>query len=641
MTKINDLMDYEFPSEILVSKNENKIAYKKTKANLKDNKYDTDLYIYDQNLGKSYRITDKKNSSIYTFDGENNLIYKYNSDDTYDYFYKNDSHGIGELVFKFDKNIKSIKWLKDDLYLIKASDKKTDEEKKAEKEESFYKELTTLPFWLNGLGYIKIEPECFYLYDAKKDILEEILKSDKDNDVNGMDINKDLDKIVYVKGHSDKNDVMEFLESIILKDLKTGEEKVLVEKGYSIYTINFTQDKVIFVGTDMKKGGINEDAFIYQVDYDGNVKLVTDKNFDKSFGNSIGTDARWEGNRTFQVHNDRFYFIATEFEESKLYSIDLKGDLKCELTGCVEDFYVTDKDIYYLEMGANHLAELKSQSKGEVLIENKIKDVHPIEEFTFDSNGEKLRGYILFPKDFDRDKKYPTILSVHGGPKTEFSDIFHHEHQMLASNGYIVIYTNPHGSSGRGVKFSDIRGRYGEIDYEDLMTFVDKAIEKYPQINPNKMAIYGGSYGGFMTNWTIGHTNRFKAAVSQRSISNWTSFYGVSDIGYYFAPDQTGANPWDNMEKMWDESPIKYANKANTPTLFIHADCDYRCPLEQGLQMFNKLKLNGVDTRMVVFHGENHELSRSGKPKARIKRLIEIKDWFDKHLKNEDTKEQI
>lgn len=639
MTKINDLMDYEFPSGILVSKNENKIAYKKTKANLKDNKYDTDLYIYDQNLGKSYRITDKKNASIYTFDGENNLIYKYDSDDTYDYFYKNDGHGIGELVFKFDKNIKSIKWLKDDLYLIKASDKKTDEEKKAEKEESFYKELTTLPFWLNGLGYIKIEPEYFYLYDAKKDTLEEILKSDKDNDVNGIDINKDLDKIVYVKGHCDKNDVMEFLESIILKDLKTGEEKVLVEKGYSIYTINFTQDRVIFVGTDMKKGGINEDAFIYQVDYDGNVKLVTDKNFDKSFGNSIGTDARWEGNRTFQVHNDRLYFIVTEFEESKLYSIDLKGDLKCELTGCVEDFYVTDQDIYYLEMGANHLAELKAQSKSEVLIENKIEDVHPIEEFTFDSNGEKLRGYILFPKDFDRDKKYPTILSVHGGPKTEFSDIFHHEHQMLASNGYIVIYTNPHGSSGRGVKFSDIRGRYGEIDYKDLMTFVDKAIEKYPQINPNKMAIYGGSYGGFMTNWTIGHTNRFKAAVSQRSISNWTSFYGVSDIGYYFAPDQTGANPWDNMEKMWDESPIKYANKASTPTLFIHADSDYRCPLEQGLQMFNKLKLNGVDTRMVVFHGENHELSRSGKPKARIKRLTEIKDWFDKHLKNEDTQE--
>lgn len=207
---------------------------------------------------------------------------------------------------------------------------------------------------------------------------------------------------------------------------------------------------------------------------------------------------------------------------------------------------------------------------------------------------------------------------------------------MLASNGYIIIYTNPHGSSGRGVKFSDIRGRYGEIDYEDLMNFVDEAIKKYPQIDPDKMAIYGGSYGGFMTNWTIGHTDRFKAAVSQRSISNWTSFYGVSDIGYYFASDQTNSNPWDSLDKMWDQSPIKYADKAKTPTLFIHADEDYRCPLEQGIQMYAKLKLNGVDTKMVVFHHENHELSRSGKPKARVKRLTEIKNWFDKHLKNEN-----
>ena len=167
------------------------------------------------------------------------------------------------------------------------------------------------------------------------------------------------------------------------------------------------------------------------------------------------------------------------------------------------------------------------------------------------------------------------------------------------------------------------------------MTFTDEAIKRYDQIDPDKLAIYGGSYGGFMTNWAIGHTDRFKAAVSQRSISNWTSFYGVSDIGYYFGSDQTGADPWDDMDKMWDESPIKYADKANTPTLFIHADSDYRCPLEQGLQMYNKLKLNGVDTRMVVFHGENHELSRSGKPRARVKRLAEIKSWFEKHLKDE------
>lgn len=629
-------MDYEFLSEIKVSNDENKIAYKKTKANLKENKYDSDLYIYDQELEKSYRITDKKNASIYTFDGKNNLIYKYDSDDTNDYFYKNDGNGLGDLAFKLDMDVKSIKWLKDNTYLISASPKKTEEEKKTDKENSFYKEVTTLPFWANGVGYLREETIYFYLYNLKDNKLTEILKSDKDNEVHGLDINKDLDKIAYLKGHSDSNDVMEFLESIILKDLKTGEEKILVDKGYSTYTLNFIKDRLIFVGTDMKKGGINEDAFIYEVDFDGNVKMVNNSDFDKSFANSIGTDARWEGNRSFQVHGNRLYFIVTEFEESKLYSIDLEGSLNLELAGCVEDFYVTDKDIYYLEMGANHLAELKVKSQENSLIENKIEEVLPIEEFTFLSNEDKLKGYVLLPKNFDENKKYPTILSVHGGPKTEFSDIFHHEHQMLASNGYIIIYTNPHGSSGRGVKYSDIRGFYGQVDYEDLMTFADEAAKRYPQIDADKMAIYGGSYGGFMTNWTIGHTNRFKAAVSQRSISNWTSFYGVSDIGYYFGSDQTGANPWENLEKMWDQSPIKYADKANTPTLFIHADCDYRCPLEQGIQMYNKLKLNGVDTKMVIFHGENHELSRSGKPKARIKRLTEIKEWFDKYLKDED-----
>lgn len=636
MTKINDLFDYEFLSEILVSDDGNKIAYKKTKANLDDNKYDKDIYIYDQNFSDSYRLTDKKKASIYAFDKDNNLIYKYDSDDSYDYFYRANGYGIGQMAFKFDKDVSLIKRLKDDTYLIKASDKKSEEEKKSEKEESFYKELTNLPFWFNGAGYLKDTTEYFYLYDAKKDSLTEILKSDKDNSVSAFAVNDDLDKICYAKGHEDDNRVMEFLDSIILKDLKTGEEKILIEKAYSIYTLDFIEDRIIFVGTDMKKGGINEDAFIYEIDFDGKVKMVNDSDFDKSFGNSIGTDARTEGNRTFQIKNDRFYFVVTEFEESKLYSINLKGELRLEIEGCVEDFYVTDDDIYYLAMGPNHLSELRSKSQEESLIENKIDKALPIEEFNFESNGDDLRGYVLLPKDFDLDKKYPTILSVHGGPKTEFSDIFHHEHQMLASNGYIIIYTNPHGSSGRGVKFSDIRGRYGEIDYEDLMNFVDEVIKKYPQIDQDKMAIYGGSYGGFMTNWTIGHTDRFKAAVSQRSISNWTSFYGVSDIGYYFASDQTNSNPWDSLDKMWDQSPIKYVDKAKTPTLFIHADEDYRCPLEQGIQMYAKLKLNGVDTRMVVFHHENHELSRSGKPKARVKRLTEIKNWFDKHLKNEN-----
>ena len=156
---------------------------------------------------------------------------------------------------------------------------------------------------------------------------------------------------------------------------------------------------------------------------------------------------------------------------------------------------------------------------------------------------------------------------------------------------------------------------------------------KYPDIDKDRIGVTGGSYGGFMTNWIIGHSSRFKAAASQRSISNWISFFGTSDIGYYFADDQTQGNPWNEVSKMWDQSPLKYADKVTTPTLFIHSDEDYRCWIPEGLQMFTALKYHGVESRFITFKGENHELSRSGKPRNRVKRLEEISKWFDKYLK--------
>ena len=167
-----------------------------------------------------------------------------------------------------------------------------------------------------------------------------------------------------------------------------------------------------------------------------------------------------------------------------------------------------------------------------------------------------------------------------------------------------------------------------EMPEEDGLSLFRWTMEKYPQIDKNRLCETGGSYGGFMTNWIIGHTDRFCCTASQRSISNWLSFYGVSDIGPYFSKDQTAGDPWESPEKMWEHSPLKYAANVKTPTLFIHSDQDYRCPLEQGLQMYTALIEQGVETRLCLFHGENHELSRSGKPKHRIRRLQEITDWF-------------
>ena len=167
------------------------------------------------------------------------------------------------------------------------------------------------------------------------------------------------------------------------------------------------------------------------------------------------------------------------------------------------------------------------------------------------------------------------------------------------------------------------------------MAFTDAVLEKVPQLDKDRLYVTGGSYGGFMTNWIIGHTHRFRAAATQRSIANWVSFSLISDIGETFGPDQMGLGKggdlWNSTERLWEHSPLKYLDQAATPTLVIHSDEDYRCPLAEGYQVYSALRQRGVESRMVIFHGENHELSRSGKPLHRIRRLREITSWFQKH----------
>ena len=254
------------------------------------------------------------------------------------------------------------------------------------------------------------------------------------------------------------------------------------------------------------------------------------------------------------------------------------------------------------------------------------------EKLNITAGGHEVHGFIYPPMDYVPGKKYPVIFDIHGGPKTVYGPVFYHEMQYWASKGYFVICCNPTGSDGRGA-FADIRGAYGTTDYDDLMAFCDAALATRPDMDAANLFETGGSYGGFMTNWIIGHTDRFAACASQRSISNWSSFYGVSDIGVFFAADQCAADPWTDPEKLWWHSPLKYADRCKTPTLFIHSFEDYRCPIDQGYQMYTALVAHGVESKMVLFRGENHELSRSGKPLHRIRRLDEITDWFEKHKK--------
>lgn len=345
--------------------------------------------------------------------------------------------------------------------------------------------------------------------------------------------------------------------------------------------------------------------------------------------------------------NESFYFLASDHGNTVVYYGSIKGELYPALLDHQHVYGLTtggtlnravvaiskpteQGELYLLDVPTGNLEPLTSANK-KYTDEVQLAEV---EEIEFKSQDDwDLHGWMMKPANFEEGKKYPLILEIHGGPHAMYANSYFHEFQMLAAAGYAVLFINPRGSHGYGQKFVDaVRGDYGGRDYADLMEAVDYALEKYDFIDENRLGVTGGSYGGFMTNWIVGHTNRFKAAVTQRSISNWISFYGVSDIGYYFNAWQIKSE-LEDAEKLWKHSPLAYVGNVETPLLILHSEKDFRCPIEQAEQLFIALKHRKKETKFVRFPESNHELSRSGKPSLRIARLNYILNWFKEHNK--------
>lgn len=262
------------------------------------------------------------------------------------------------------------------------------------------------------------------------------------------------------------------------------------------------------------------------------------------------------------------------------------------------------------------------------------------ERFTFAApGGPTVDGWVIRPVGFEGSKTYPAVLEIHGGPMAMYTGAFFLEFQLLAAAGIGVIYTNPRGSQGYGEQFcAGIKDEWGKNDYADLMAGVDEALRRFPWIDAHRLGVTGGSYGGYMTSWIVGHTTRFRAACSTRAVNNCHSFFGTSDTGFQWDEIWHGT-PWKDPENLIRQSPITYAGNVKTPTLVIHNEDDHRCLIEQGEQMFIALKKVGVETEFVRYPGESHGLSRGGKPWHRVHRLKTIVDWFERKLKDEEPKD--
>jgi len=261
------------------------------------------------------------------------------------------------------------------------------------------------------------------------------------------------------------------------------------------------------------------------------------------------------------------------------------------------------------------------------------------ERFTATSaDGSEVEAWILRPADFTPGRRYPVLLNIHGGPFTQYGNRLFDEFQVYAGAGYAVVYSNPRGSSGyseawgRAIRCAPDGTGWGTVDYEDLMAVTDEALRRFDFCDPERVGVMGGSYGGFMTSWIVGHTDRFRAAISERAVNNWVSMWGSSDFGWAFKGEM-GTFLFEDLDSYVRWSPATYATNITTPLLILHSENDLRCPVEQGEHLFVTLRLLKRDVEMVRFPAESHELTRSGSPVHRVMRFELILEWLERKLK--------
>lgn len=658
---LNDFKSYQFLSNLRYSPSGECSVLVATRAN-KDNSYDAHLYLYRNN--EAIRLTSTGNEKLFVWDSEDSILFASSRNkgvqekrekgmDVTSFYRISTSGGEAVEAFTLTLNVSAIEKVDEDLYLVTAAvpvERKVFEPynpedtceaaQKKKKEQEAWQIVDEVPFWFNGRGFTNKLRTRLFLYDSKADTLTPI--SDAEVNVSLSRV-APCQKYIAYAANNFEDGVLDLMDDVYVYDIEAKVTDKFISGRLNISNMDYWEEKLVIAGTEAKKHGRNENPCFYFLScITGELTYFAD--YDNWIGMPVGSDSRLGGGRTYKVVEDMLYFQSSAVNNADIFSLNLRSAEIKRITGGTGSFDFFDispkgmQAVAFLDDRLQELYQVDGEKYQRLTSFNEAIHTEIIyskpEHHTFtDPDGFEIDGWVIPPVGYEKGKQYPAILHIHGGPKTIQGDVYFHEMQLWAAEGYFVLFSNPRGSDGKGNVFADIRGKYGTCDYDNLMQFTDEMLKAYPDIDADRLGVTGGSYGGFMTNWIIGHTNRFKAAASQRSISNWISKQNTTDIGFFFVPDQQQATTWGDVEKLWWHSPLKYADKCTTPTLFIHSDCDFRCWVAEGYQMFTALRLHGVEARMCVFHGENHELSRSGKPEGRQKRMEEILSWMDQYLK--------
>ena len=659
--KSEDLKKIEVYSDPQYTPDGKAFTYVSTTIN-EENKYQSQLYFqqFDETEAKQWTFENTKNDNLHFSPDGKIAVFQSTRSGISQLYLINKAGGEAKQLTAFKHGAYSPLWSKDgrSIFFHASLDKGdhiedqkelTTEERQKEKEHNAKQPLVVnrLKYKSDANGFHDNKTTQIIQYSLETKAFTQLTTKDADHSF--QDSSPDASTILFTANFDADADYERFSDLFTLH-LETKEVTKLTNGKSSYYNAKFSPhgNKIACFGHDFEYSTATLSK-LFLIDVTTKSRTPLSNDWDIQLGDVMVGDTRLGAATTgpiWSADGNRIFFIATDFGATGLYQATMDGNLNVlyknnnhvfsftyhpEAESFILGISTPTNPCNFYQLNKDLQLERLTNANEKFLQEVAISEP---EALTFTAqDGLEIQGWLLCPYDFDETKKYPFILEIHGGPHMMYGQTFFHEMQLLAAKGYVVLYTNPRGSHGYGQKFVDaVRFNYGKGDYSDLMDAVDYVLENYSFIDETRLGVTGGSYGGFMTNWIVGHTNRFKAAVTQRSISNWLSFYGVSDIGYFFTKGEHGLNLLDDPTKLWDISPLKYANNIETPLLILHGERDFRCPIEQGEQLFITLKHLRKEVKFVRFPGATHELSRSGQPIMRIARLDQICHWFEKYL---------
>lgn len=566
------------------------------------------------------------------------------------------SGGEARPVTSLKGSIASFQWSPDGKQFVCQFRKKDKEDEEREADEQKKKlgvvarHIERVFFREDGSGYLPKELWHLWLVDSQTGKAKQLTDGDFEE---GQPVwSPDGQHILFVSNRADDPDFHLDADDIYTIPAGGGPIQQLVtdhdgQKHSPVYSPD--GQWIAYLGRRFK-GNWLQNSCLYLVPAGGGTARNMTVEQDLYVGNMTNTDSGSLNMSplTWSPDSQKIYFQVSRHGSQPLMAVDPAGKMETVISGpgVVGNFTLdgSGRNIAYLQAQLTDPSQIYNlsletgKSKCLTKINRKLLDsieLGNITEVHFKSqDGTELHGWVLTPAGFDPNQKYPSIMEIHGGPQTQYGHTFMHEFFYLAAQGYVVYFSNPRGSQGYGeAHCTAIYNNWGTVDYEDIMAWADY-IEQQPYIDRERMGVTGGSYGGYMTTMIIGRNHRFKAAVSQRQVSNFISMWGTSDFNWGWTLAMGNQTPWENLENYWRQSPLSYIGNAKTPTLIIHSEKDYRCLHEQGEQTYVALKKLGVPAELVLFPDEAHGLSRNGRTDRRIARLKHIARWFDKYLKS-------